>query len=644
MSGLFGCWHSDGRPLHTPLLHRSAAQLSPQHAQDIQVWCDRSIGLAHKRAAGASADRATADRGHDADVVCVVDGRIDNRDAMIQAVSRHIAADRDVADRDLVAAVYRAFGDRFVERIEGDFSVALFDRRRQRLLLARDRLGLRPLCYAQHGATWLFGSEAKAVLAYPGMVARLDETMLADFVLSFRVDDSLHRTFFEGVHSLPPAHLLIATQASAVVRQYFDFDTSARVRFRGVADYAAAFHDRFVGSVHTRLRSSRPVAISVSGGLDSAYIYCVAQRAVKEGTAHCPSVLGFNLAGAPGTQSEENRFVVALEEATGTTIERIPQRTGFLRGADEEVGHAESPIAEGLARQGQSLRRRAAAQGAGRLMTGHWGDQLLSDSDYLVDLLSGARLPSLVRHARQWRIGLGGVTRRLARDTASRHFPGSLAAYRRRAVDRPNHVSRSPWYTSRFRQLLRARAAAIDSGRPRGTSHAWAIYRQSRMGYHVQCMEWNTRIGAMHNLDVAFPYVDRDLIQFLIGIPGDIQSCGGSPRGLMREAMRGVVPDAIIDRRSKGEFTSLTNRSVQQDFDAIADLLGGSAMSVRLGYVDGPALWKLLPEWRRAIGGADDAVLANRVVDLCGVELLLRNFFANAEAMPVRTRTAAGAC
>jgi asparagine synthase (glutamine-hydrolysing) len=157
-------------------------------------------------------------------------------------------------------------------------------------------------------------------------------------------------------------------------------------------------------------------------------------------------------------------------------------------------------------------------------------------------------------------------------------------------------------------------------------------------------MEWNTRIGAMHNLDVAFPYVDRDLIQFLIGIPGDIQSCGGSPRGLMREAMRGVVPDAIIDRRSKGEFTSLTNRSVQQDFDAIADLLGGSAMSVRLGYVDGPALWKLLPEWRRAIGGADDAVLANRVVDLCGVELLLRNFFANAEAMPVRTRTAAGAC
>ena len=157
-------------------------------------------------------------------------------------------------------------------------------------------------------------------------------------------------------------------------------------------------------------------------------------------------------------------------------------------------------------------------------------------------------------------------------------------------------------------------------------------------------MEWNTRVGAMHGLDVAFPYLDCELIQFLIGIPGDIQSCGGTPRGLMREAMRRIVPDAIVDRRSKGEFTHLTNRSVEEDFDAISDLLGRSAMSVRLGYVDGPALWKLLPDWRAAISRADDAVLANRIVDLCGVELLLRNFFAETEAAPVGDLTAVGAC
>ena len=644
MSGLFGCWQRDGRPLHTPLLHRCAAQLSPQQSQHIQVWCDHSIGLAHKPDPGSSADPGGPDRRHDGDVVCVVDGRIDNRDAMVRAISRQAIADPDMADRDLVAALYRVFGDRFVERVEGDFSLALFDRQQRRLLLARDRLGLRPICYAQLGGTWLFASNAKALLAYPGMVPRVDEAMLADFVLYFRVDDALQRTFFEGIHSLPPAHLLIATPTSAVLHRYFDFDTTARIRLRRVGDYAAAFHERFAASVRARLRSSRPVAISVSGGLDSAYIYCVAHRAVQEGTAPCPSVRGFNFAGVPGSQSEEDRFVVALEEATGTAIERVPQRTGFLGGAGEEVGCAESPIAEGLACLGQSLRRRAAAAGAGRLITGHWGDQLLSDSDYLVDLLRRARLPSLAEHARGWRIGVRGMARRLARDTAARHFRSGLAAYRRRSLDASRHVSQSVWYTSRFRQLLRARAAAADSGRPRGTSHAWAIYRQSRLGYHVQCMEWNTRVGAMHGLDVAFPYLDCELIQFLIGIPGDIQSCGGTPRGLMREAMRRVVPDAIVDRRSKGEFTHLTNRSVEEDFDAISDLLGRSAMSVRLGYVDGPALWKLLPDWRAAISRADDAVLANRIVDLCGVELLLRNFFAETEAAPVGDLTAAGAC
>jgi len=144
-------------------------------------------------------------------------------------------------------------------------------------------------------------------------------------------------------------------------------------------------------------------------------------------------------------------------------------------------------------------------------------------------------------------------------------------------------------------------------------------------------MEWNARLAAMHGLDMAFPYLDCDLLQFLMAIPGDIQSRDGVPRGLMREAMRGLVPDPVVNRRSKGEFTQLANQSIEQDFPLIFDILGPTSMSVRLGYVNGPALWKLLGEWRTSIGGARDARLTNRVIDLCGMELLLRRFACEGE-------------
>src|SRR5207248_549748 len=155
---------------------------------------------------------------------CVFDGRIDNRDTLIRSLGRHPLATPQAEDRELIVAAYDRFGESFVERLEGDFAIGVFDRRANRLLLARDRLGLRPLCYTQFNGTLLFASEAKPLLACPGIDAIPDETMLADFILYFRASDVKTRTFFRGIHSVPPGHMLIVTPDTVTLRQYFDFD------------------------------------------------------------------------------------------------------------------------------------------------------------------------------------------------------------------------------------------------------------------------------------------------------------------------------------------------------------------------------------------------------------------------------------
>jgi asparagine synthase (glutamine-hydrolysing) len=559
-------------------------------------------------------------------IACSFDGRIDNRVELLEDLSKRWPLDHDCSDEWLVRTAYLEYGEICVERIKGDFAFGLFDRQLKRLLLARDRLGVRPLCYTDTAGTFLFASEAKALFAFPDIRPSPDEVMLADFMLQFLSSDSQQRTFFRNIRSLPPAHVLLVTQAGSTLRRYWEFDTGREIRLGDIHEYASAFHELFAASVRNRLRSSQSVAVSVSGGLDSAYIFCVARDVARREPSRCPAVLGFNFSGASGTLSDEREYVDAIERSCHTSIERIPQRAGFMECAGDEVWHAESPLLEGLARQRHAMLQSVRGSGAQRLLTGHWGDQVLSDSDYLIDLCRTGRWRTLRYHSRGWRIGGRRLATRLVEDVAARRLPARLLRTVRRYRRRHDAAWRAPWFTERFRRLLRER---FDDERHRasaGTSHARAIYQQSRRGYHVQCMEWNARLAAMHGLEIAFPYLDCDLLQFLMAIPGDVQSHEGVPRGLMRVAMRGLVPDSVVNRRSKGEFTLLANQSIEEDFALISDILGPTSMSVRLGYLDGPALWKRLDDWRSSIRGSRDARLTNRVIDLCGMELLLRRF------------------
>jgi asparagine synthase (glutamine-hydrolysing) len=628
MSGIFGCWAPDGGPLdHAALLACAPFATLQPHA--VAYWAPGSIALAGESSRPLQVPGGDVTTLTGGATTCVFDGRLDDVAALRRRLDPHPLVVSGCGDANLVVAAYDQLGDDFVRHLDGDFALALFDTRLKRLFLARDKLGVRPLCYTRSGGLFLFGSNAKAILGYPGITAIPDESMLADFVLSFPSREAESRTFFEGIHSLQPAHILTVTREELSSRRYFDFDTRRQTRASAWPEYVDGFHELFVASVRNRLRSDKPVAVTVSGGLDSAYIFCAAQSLVRNGEASCPAVLGFNYAGRPGTPSDENAFVQAIETACGTSIQRIPQRPGFVGAARRSVAETESPMVDRLACQADVSMRLMRDAGAGRLLTGHWGDQLLSDSDYLLDLLKTRRWKLLQQHLRGWDMSGLVLARRAVRTFAARYLPPAVKLGFRTARGSYDQAPwNAPWFTRRFQRLLRERAASSPVVTPRGTSHATAIYRQSRMGYHVHCMEWNHRIAGMHGLEIAFPYLDCALIQFLMSIPGDIQSRGGVPRGLMRAAMRRIVPEVVVNRTCKGEFTQLANETIECDFRPISELLSPAALSVQFGYLDGTVLRDSLPDWRTTVRASRNSVVANRLLDLCGFELFLRGFFA----------------
>jgi len=178
--------------------------------------------------------------------------------------------------------------------------------------------------------------------------------------------------------------------------------------------------------------------------------------------------------------------------------------------------------------------------------------------------------------------------RRLPADVVRHWLPGPLIGAAKRIKARLRGPVRArPWFADGFldRALSRAHLPA-RLGNGFHSAHARATYLEARSKYHVHCMEWQNKVTAMHGLQVSFPMLDRDLLSFLIAIPGEMQSHRGVPRAILREAMRPFLPESIRTRSTKADFSRYINGGVARDVPAIANALHKSSAGVSRGYFD----------------------------------------------------------
>ena len=634
MSGLVGLWNLDGRPVDPSVLSAMSETLRHRGADGARQVITGSLGLAHQHLWVTPEEVGEAQplvgRGG---VVVAMDGRLDNRDEVLARLD----APRTSSDAACILAAYEAQGAEVLERLNGDFALALYDPARASLWLARDAIGLKPLYYHVGAGVVVFGSEIKAVLAHASVHASPDDDGVADYLLLGRRPESpLDVTCFSRIRALPPAHILRVTPRGAEVpRRYWDFDAAAAVRFGTFGEYAEAFRERLGEAVRRRARSAYPVAVSVSGGLDSSSILCQVETARRRGRVSCPAVLGFSYIGPEGSASDERAYLDDIERDYEVSIERISAAPllGVMEGAGLQARHSEAPLLDSLWQVTHAVQQAAAGSGARRFLTGHWGDQMLHGTAYLVDLIRGfawrtARLhlsafddwflPDEARNLRK-EVALG----LLRQQVPARLMP--LLKWVRRRVSRSD--AGRPWLAPAFKaRALRGASRPVTIGRHLRGSHPRALYLETRMKYSVQCMEWNDKIAALHGLDYAAPFLDRDLIQFLMAVPGHIQAAGGVPRALLREGLAGVLPDAIRGRRWKADYSEPVNQGAARDLASARALFADTPRSVAWGYVDHGRVVAELETLARRLDGPD-CVASWELTDLIGLESWLRVFF-----------------
>jgi asparagine synthase (glutamine-hydrolysing) len=631
MSGIAGAWHLDGRPMEPGILAAISGRLRHRGADGERQCLSGSVGLSCQHLWVAPEDQGVfqpvAGR---SGAMLVFDGRLDNRDELVST----LGLDPTAGDAACALAAYERWDDEFAGHLAGDFAAAVFDPRAERLLLARDTIGVRPLYYFHDPRVFVFASEIKAILAHPDVSVTPDEEGIADFLLvGARPLARQDLTCFRGVSSVIPAHIVAVTTHRITRRRYWDFDTQRQLRFASYPEYVEAFADRFRTAVARRLRSKYPVAFSVSGGLDSSSIFCQAET-LRRRSGTGPRFAGISYV-SERRRTDEQVYLRDIEAQYGVTFDRfaIEPRTGIVRGVADQVSAIEAPFVDYMWGVTHELYTRAAATGARTLVSGHWGDQMLFSSAYLVDLLRRGALSTIRAHTNMYARYFGGEDsvhrwRRLLLETGKYHLPAAIASLLKRvrltlfARPRPK-----PWFTAQFLAgALRDRYRLATFERRFCSAHSRAVYIEARSKYHVQCMEWNAKVGALHGLDVAFPFLDRDLLALLMAIPGDMHAHNGVPRALLREAMRGILPDSIRARVWKSDFSAFVNQGVRDDVETILATMSADCLGVRFGYLDRS---RLAPELARLADTSRDDECTDSwdLADTYGLEMWLRVFW-----------------
>lgn len=521
---------------------------------------------------------------------------------------------RTASDTECLVHLYEEFGDRCVDRLAGMFAFALWDEPRRRLLIARDRLGVKPLYYfLDDDRRIYFASELKAILA-AGVRSRIDPTALADYLIYSFVPSP--KTIFTNIQKLPPGSLLTYQNGRATVRPYWDLAYKGTID-RPLDEIADAIGDHLQRATSRRLASEVPVAAFLSGGLDSTAVAWAMTKSSSEPviTLTC----GFDKRGFD--ERAKARTVAAL---LGTNHHDAVVRPQFVDWADTLCEYFDEPFADASAIPTYQLSQ-FAKRYATVLLSGDGGDEVFA----------GYRRYRFDRYEEQIRKLVPSSIRRATFGSAARLYPDrswlprplrASATLANLAVDAAtaHALSISTLRPDQVRRLLNSDVAA-QLGDYDPLEHSRGHYRRCDAPDHLsKCQYSDIRLGLAdgiltkvdrasmaHAVEVRSPMLDHEFVQFAWSIPPRLRIRGRAGKWPLRRLLSRRLDPAVaaqakagfevpLDAWFKGPFrTEFESRVLARDsschdwFDAavmkrfLAEHLSGQRRH-------GPTLWKLL--------------------------------------------------
>lgn len=476
------------------------------------------------------------------------------------------------SDTEVILAAYRHWGPECLSRFNGMWALAIFDRQARTLFLARDRYGVKPLYVWRCADRLAFSSEIKAFTGLTGWRARADREKMLDFFV-WNISDHGERTMFDGVLQLLPGHFAMLDLAGVLAggkapawqpRRWYALPEAVEA-VRG-SQAVQGLRDILADSVRLRLRADVPVGSCLSGGLDSSAIVCLMGERLGPAETRGEAELHTFTARSHDPEFDEFRYAETVSARAGSRAHTVvPEPTGLFDDLDRLSWHQDEPFLSTSIYAQWCVFRLARQSGITVMLDGQGADEILGGyrgffGAYLAGLVRRGAVPAWFKELGAMKREIGFSPLRSAGYTAAYLMPSLIGLLGR--FDSRAYADRE-WLAPQAQAACVADPLLAAGGRPasvREMSVAQLTATNLPMLLH-----WEDRNSMAHSIEARVPFLDYRVVEHCLAIADEEKVGGGIAKRALRQAMRGSVPDIVLDRRDKMGFVTAETLWVRRD-------------------------------------------------------------------------------
>ena len=543
MCGISGIVNLNGDVPALGLLQRMGDRIAHRGPDDQGYYQDVGVGFCHRRLSISD----LSERGHqpmtneDGSLWLIYNGEIYNYEEIKKQLVTYGHRFRSDTDSEVVLQAYEEWGLDSLNKFNGMFAFAIWDSSKQRLFAARDRLGIKPFYYFYDGKMFVFSSEIKAILCHPDVSLNPNEDAIHEYLVLGH--SYSYQTWYQGIQQLPPGSWLVLDNQGLQISKYWDVSFNLDYS-RNLNSFVEELRELLKESIRAHLRSDVLVGAHLSGGIDSSSVVSLASRQLGKGF-HT-----FSGAFMEGDDYDERSFIHLVSDACFTNHhETIPRPEELESELSRLIWFLDEPIVGPGAFSQFQVCRLISESGVKVVNGGQGGDELFAGYVPYYSL----------------------AVRNIFSSLKSNTFHGFPAE---EYLQLPHYITRGSLMTSMARRLwpsnqrlvnswlrfdehiipeMIQRSHDVTSDLRDITSFEKQTYRQLKY-YLPALLQVEDRTSMAWSIESRVPLLDNRILELALKMPSWVKVRRGTLKYVLREAMRGIVPDTILDRQDKKGF------------------------------------------------------------------------------------------
>ena len=561
----------------------------------------------------------------DSSIWIVFNGEIYNHAELREKMLARGHSYRTHSDTESIVHLYEEYGQDCVQHLRGMFAFAIWDKARHTLFAARDRLGIKPFYFRLQDGTFIFGSEIKALLAYPGVSAEFNSAVLPEYLAFGYVAGE--ETFFSGIRKLPAGHILeLAENGGLSIRRYWDLSVAEDPQSHPRSYYVRRYRELLEDAVSSHLMSDVPLGVFLSGGLDSSAVAALTARSRRE------PIQTFAVGYTEQAYSELPYARIVSDHIGSQHHEVQVTRQQFFESLPDVIWHEDEPVcwtsSVALYHLAKLSREHVTV-----VLTGEGSDETLAGYTRYAWTVWNARMDSVYR-----RVAPPGVRAFVRQQIHSAKFGAVLRRRLEHTCLGRDGASWPSFYFDNFysafssveqRQLLSPEFQANTDSAYAGSMASWErssgtllkrlLYTDINT-YLVELLMKQDQMSMAASIESRVPFLDHPLVEFAAGIPSAYAIKGLEGKSILKSAVEDLLPHSIIYRRKMGFPTPWAGWLVGEQLQEIENLLL-EPRSARRNIFQPDAVRRIFAEHRTRT--RDNS---NRIWRLLNLELWFRVF------------------